>query len=365
MSLPGDEETILSLTGTEGMVRIPDLTPTAWRSTGTKWPLWSVFALIIFLPPVSLPSLRRHRPDSTLPSFRPCLGVAARSVCLLQPRWRPFLCGAVALMSVIIGLVAKAQPITQAAVCDNDRRSLRWLRGQSCAAVWDFCDLATGRRARRKLWRHARDLTQRRHGPDADHAGNLAASASALRSRHRSRERRNNILQCRDNALRGPSDDGPAASGGDACLRRRSRSVDRCRHARRHNACRCCGARMDRGSAVSHAARQQRATIAAVFQCANRAAVARHYNSGSDASFSKFGRTVRVHIAADIAAMSSLARHHAVEGFGAGWRVASRQPRNPAHGRQGKRPAVGAAHVVGRLRNSSTSPTPPAGAFGK
>ena len=98
-----------------------------------------------------------------------------------------------------------------------------------------------------------------------------------------------------------------------------------------NDACRCCGARMDRGSAVSHAARQQRATIAAVSQCANRAAVARHNNSGLDASFPTFERTVRVHIAADIAAMSSLARHHAVEGFGAGWRVAGRQPRNPTY----------------------------------
>jgi len=47
--------------------------------------------------------------------------------------------------------------------------------------------------------------------------------------------------------------------------------------------------------------------------------------------------------------MTSLGRHHAVEGFGAGLRVASRLPRTPTNGRQGKRPAVGAAHVVGRI----------------
>ena len=106
---------------------------------------------------------------------------------------------------------------------------------------------------------------------------------------------------------------------------------------------------MDGGSAVSHAARQQHATIAAVFQWAGRAAVARHNNSGLDASFPTFEWTVRAHIAADIAAMTSLGRHHAVEGFGTGWRVEGSQPRNPTHGRQGKRPAVGAAHVVGRI----------------
>src|SRR6266852_2242442 len=93
---------------------------------------------------------------------------------------------------------------------------------------------------------------------------------------------------------------------------------------------------MDRSFPVSHAARQQRATIAAVFQWANRPAVARHNNSGLDASFPTFKPTVRAHIAADIAAMTSLGRHHAVEGFGAGWRVARRQPRNPTNGRQDK-----------------------------
>jgi hypothetical protein len=106
---------------------------------------------------------------------------------------------------------------------------------------------------------------------------------------------------------------------------------------------------MDRSSPVSHAASQQSAAIAAVFQWANRPAVARHNNSGLDASFPTFERTVRAHIAADIAAMTWLARHHAVEGFGAGLRVERRQRRNPTNGRQGKRPAVGAAYVVGKI----------------
>lgn len=47
--------------------------------------------------------------------------------------------------------------------------------------------------------------------------------------------------------------------------------------------------------------------------------------------------------------MTSVARHHAVEGFGAGLGVASRQPRYPTNRRQGKRPAVGPAHVVGKI----------------
>jgi hypothetical protein len=115
---------------------------------------------------------------------------------------------------------------------------------------------------------------------------------------------------------------------------------------------------MDRSSAVSHAAREQRGTIAAVSQRANRPAVARHNNSGLDAAFPTFERTIRAHIAAEIAAMTSLARHHAVEGFGAGWRVARRQPRYPTNGRQGKRPAVGAAHVVGSIHVLVTRRTP-------
>jgi hypothetical protein len=47
--------------------------------------------------------------------------------------------------------------------------------------------------------------------------------------------------------------------------------------------------------------------------------------------------------------MTSLARHHAVEGFGAGLKLARKQLRNPTNGRQGKRPAFGAAHVVGKI----------------
>jgi Transglycosylase SLT domain len=72
-------------------------------------------------------------------------------------------------------------------------------------------------------------------------------------------------------------------------------------------------------------------------------------NCALDASFTTFEWNIRAHIGADIGAMTSLARHHAVEGFGEGWRVARRQPRDQTNGRQGKRPAVGAAHVVGKI----------------
>ena len=47
--------------------------------------------------------------------------------------------------------------------------------------------------------------------------------------------------------------------------------------------------------------------------------------------------------------MTSLARHHAGEGFGGGLKVAGRQPRNPTHGRQDKSADRGLAHVVGKI----------------
>ncbi len=47
--------------------------------------------------------------------------------------------------------------------------------------------------------------------------------------------------------------------------------------------------------------------------------------------------------------MSPLGDDHALEGCGGGLRVAEGRHRNPTHGRQGKRPAVGAAHVVGKI----------------
>jgi hypothetical protein len=47
--------------------------------------------------------------------------------------------------------------------------------------------------------------------------------------------------------------------------------------------------------------------------------------------------------------MSAIGGHRAVEGCGGGLRVGDSQHRNPTHGRQGKRPAFGAAYVVGRI----------------
>ena len=47
--------------------------------------------------------------------------------------------------------------------------------------------------------------------------------------------------------------------------------------------------------------------------------------------------------------MSPLGVDHAPEGYGGGLRVAEGRHRNPTHGRQGKRPALWAAHVVGRI----------------
>ena len=47
--------------------------------------------------------------------------------------------------------------------------------------------------------------------------------------------------------------------------------------------------------------------------------------------------------------MSPLGDDHALEGCGGGLRVVEGRHRNPTHGRQGKRPALGAAHVVGKI----------------
>ena len=47
--------------------------------------------------------------------------------------------------------------------------------------------------------------------------------------------------------------------------------------------------------------------------------------------------------------MSPLGDDHALEGCGGGLRVVEERNRNPTHGRQGKRPALGAAHVVGKI----------------
>lgn len=47
--------------------------------------------------------------------------------------------------------------------------------------------------------------------------------------------------------------------------------------------------------------------------------------------------------------MSAIGGHRAVEGCGGGLCSRDSQHRNPTHGRQGKRPAFGAAYVVGKI----------------
>ncbi len=47
--------------------------------------------------------------------------------------------------------------------------------------------------------------------------------------------------------------------------------------------------------------------------------------------------------------MSPLGDDHALEGCGGGLRVVEGRHSNPTHGRQGKKPALGAAHVVGKI----------------
>ena len=47
--------------------------------------------------------------------------------------------------------------------------------------------------------------------------------------------------------------------------------------------------------------------------------------------------------------MSPFGGDHALEGCGGGLGVMEGRYRNPTHGRQGKRPARGPAHVVGKI----------------
>jgi len=49
--------------------------------------------------------------------------------------------------------------------------------------------------------------------------------------------------------------------------------------------------------------------------------------------------------------MSSFGDDHALEGCGGGLRVVEGRHRNPTHGRQGKRPASGAAYMVGKIED--------------
>ena len=55
--------------------------------------------------------------------------------------------------------------------------------------------------------------------------------------------------------------------------------------------------------------------------------------------------------------MRAIGGRRTVEGYGGSLCVMDGQHRNPTHGRQGKRPAVGAAHVVGTIEEFSSIPS--------
>ena len=57
--------------------------------------------------------------------------------------------------------------------------------------------------------------------------------------------------------------------------------------------------------------------------------------------------------------MSPLGGDHALEGCGGGLGVVEGRYRNPTHGRQGKRPASGAAYVVGKIEDFANTPDIP------
>ena len=56
--------------------------------------------------------------------------------------------------------------------------------------------------------------------------------------------------------------------------------------------------------------------------------------------------------------MSAIGGHRAVEGSGGGLCGRDSQHRNPTHGRQGKRPASGAAYVVGKIEEFTDTRDP-------
>lgn len=56
--------------------------------------------------------------------------------------------------------------------------------------------------------------------------------------------------------------------------------------------------------------------------------------------------------------MSAIGGHRAVEGCGGGLWVRDSQHRNPTNGRQGKRPAFGAAYVVGKIEEFTDTRDP-------
>ena len=57
--------------------------------------------------------------------------------------------------------------------------------------------------------------------------------------------------------------------------------------------------------------------------------------------------------------MRAIGGHRAVDGGGGGLCVRDRAHRNPTNGRQGKRPAFGAAYVVGKIDDfANTTDTP-------
>jgi hypothetical protein len=72
---------------------------------------------------------------------------------------------------------------------------------------------------------------------------------------------------------------------------------------------------------------------------------------------------VRRSVEPGAATMSAIGGRHAVEGCGGDLCVFDSQHRNPTHGRQGKRPAIGAAHVVGKIEEFANAPNTPCWRF--
>src|SRR6185312_9440551 len=104
---------------------------------------------------------------------------------------------------------------------------------------------------------------------------------------------------------------------------------------------------LDRGGVVS-SARGESVKRHAV---GTDAAIDRPSSTGLDGPRAAVRWTVRRSVETRAVAMSAIGGRGAVKGCGGSLCVTDSQHRNPTNGRQGKRPALGAAYVVGTIED--------------
>src|SRR6185312_7455242 len=138
-----------------------------------------------------------------------------------------------------------------------------------------------------------------------------------------------------------------------------TRADCRRKFSRRHGHTRRRGEVLDRGVVVPNAPCTSPKRHAISIAAAIAAAVDQSSGAGLDGPRAAVRWTVRRSVEPGAVAMSAIGGHRAVEGYGCGLCVRDSQHRNPTNGRQGKRPASGAAYVVGKIENfANISDTP-------